>query len=405
MPARSASSAQNGPSWSLWKARLVSVSRSSWAWAAAISAGVAVAEVQGRVGRRAGRGSAGPSTSVTHEPSPRDERHRQRVVGVGGVAVLLLHDAPAPPRIVGLAGRRSTGRSDRSPGSTVARRVAGATAPPTAWSSAGRRRRRRRGRRFDRGAVRAGSVVDGRRPQLQGAALDRPAGLLQLRRVDRDGSKPRAQLADRSPAPAASTTWRPSEQALSPNARASALGGDHARRGSDRRGPGGSAARTPPGSRRSSVVVEHGQRGVEVVPAGIHQLERHDRAAAEAPPPRRARADRCGSPTRRGRVAGDEQVALTLVAHRPRTARSRCRGTTPVTRPPRRAARRGGTGSPAPARRARDRRWREHEVGQAGDRVEDLHPVAEALVGGPQRLPLAPGHARGRPAGRGASTG
>ena len=39
MPRRRASSAQNGPSWSLWNARLVSVTRSSCALAAAISSG------------------------------------------------------------------------------------------------------------------------------------------------------------------------------------------------------------------------------------------------------------------------------------------------------------------------------------------------------------------------------
>ena len=39
MPASSASSAQNGPSWSWWKARLVSVIRSSWARAAATRSG------------------------------------------------------------------------------------------------------------------------------------------------------------------------------------------------------------------------------------------------------------------------------------------------------------------------------------------------------------------------------
>ena len=39
MPARSASSAQNGPNWSCWNARLTSVSRSSCRCAAAISRG------------------------------------------------------------------------------------------------------------------------------------------------------------------------------------------------------------------------------------------------------------------------------------------------------------------------------------------------------------------------------
>ena len=49
LPASSASAVTNGPSWSLWKARLVSVIRSSWARAASSSTGLAVAEVHRRV--------------------------------------------------------------------------------------------------------------------------------------------------------------------------------------------------------------------------------------------------------------------------------------------------------------------------------------------------------------------
>ena len=53
LPHSSASAAQNGPSLSEWKARLASVTASSWACAAAVIAWVAVAEIHRRIRRQA----------------------------------------------------------------------------------------------------------------------------------------------------------------------------------------------------------------------------------------------------------------------------------------------------------------------------------------------------------------
>ena len=69
LPVSSARACENGPSWSLWKARLVRVSRESWSWARASSRGCPWPKFSAEYPARQSRYRL-PSTSVTQAPSP-----------------------------------------------------------------------------------------------------------------------------------------------------------------------------------------------------------------------------------------------------------------------------------------------------------------------------------------------
>ena len=69
LPHRSASAVANAPNWSLWKARLVSVTRPSCSVAAAMRAGCRCPKFSAEYAARRSRYRL-PSTSVTQAPSP-----------------------------------------------------------------------------------------------------------------------------------------------------------------------------------------------------------------------------------------------------------------------------------------------------------------------------------------------
>ena len=68
MPHSSVRSRRNGPIWSLWNARLVSVTRSSCSLAAAISSGCRCPKFSAEYAASMSRYRL-PSTSVTQQPS------------------------------------------------------------------------------------------------------------------------------------------------------------------------------------------------------------------------------------------------------------------------------------------------------------------------------------------------
>ena len=140
-------------------------------------------------------------------------------------------------------------------------------------------------------------------------------------------------------------------------------------------------------------VVEHTQRGVEVVIRGIDEVERDHLA-----PQVRGRLGvrtRVGAETGAGQddVAEDEEVALTLVDEARRTGIQEAVGLEPAHD----VLRLGGTlaGLVPRAEHAtvddQSAVGHEHHVGQPRHRVDDRHVVAECTVGAHELFPLPHG--------------